>query len=143
MMPLLYAAAAQNTAVVVMRLFFTLCTSSKWHPPQVSSTTRRSPGLKNFTNSALSFKRIVYVRSGFAEVFHICGYLGSTWALFLASSYAAEPITAPLGTNTSGLPPWQSIHPICTAGDLCMLGESISVWQDIQPLLFWSTCSSV
>src|SRR5258706_305061 len=66
-MPLLYAAPPISIAEVVIRLRFSWPTSFTWQPPQVCTATRRSPGLRNRTNSGDSWFRAVYVRSGFPE----------------------------------------------------------------------------
>src|SRR5690242_18461870 len=102
-MPFAYAAAAQKTDDVVIVLRGTALTSFWWQPPHVSSATRRSPGLTNFTNSGDSCSSAVYVRGGFAEVRQISGCSGRTCA---SSFFVAV-----------ALPPWQSVQPRCTAGD--------------------------
>ena len=112
-----YAAAAQKTDEVVMVLRGTASTSLSWQPPHVSSATRRSPGLTNFTNAADSCSSAVYVRGGFAELFQISGWRGCTCAMSLVVAAAS--------------PPWQSVQPSRTAAEACM--GSIFLWQVTQP----------
>ena len=75
---------------------------------------------------------------GFAEERQTSVFFGSTWACFLAASYAGVPAAAPSGAFTSTLPPWQSMQPSFTVVAVCMLGESVLVWHVTQPVLLRS-----
>src|SRR5262245_36490631 len=126
-------------------LFSTAATSVGWHPvsPQVTRATRRSPGLTKRTKSQLSLSQSAWDSSGFAELAKRWVLCGSTWAAFFWASYSASPAFFPAGAVGPASPPWQSVHPMLT-DDSCMVLESVWVWQETQPALFfatsWSDC---
>ncbi len=66
-------------------LVWTARTSRAWQPevPQVSSATRKSPGLTNWMYSLFSFSQLALARTGLAELFHMLAMLGFGWACFL------------------------------------------------------------
>src|SRR6185312_1834892 len=86
--PLLYSAAAHSIGPVFIMLFSTVATSLGWQPlgPHVRRATRRSPGLTNCTNSALSCRSAVYAWVGLAELRQTPACRGNTCACFLAAS---------------------------------------------------------
>src|SRR5215469_7798916 len=107
-----------------------------WHPavPQVSSATRRSPGFTNFTYSADSFSQRVYAPSGNTVRFLKNESFGCTCAFSFAAWYSAAFGEVPLATEMELFPPWQSVQPRCTPFDGCIVGSSVAVWQDMQPV---------
>src|SRR5207248_9335622 len=100
------------SAPVVIMLVRTLRTSFTWHPavPQLRAATRRSPGLTNRTQSAVSCIQRAYARTGAAEERASRPKRGSTGARGLACRYPVDPAAAPDGAKTAALPKWQAVQ---------------------------------
>src|SRR5580704_19000125 len=111
-------------------------TSRAWQPaaPQVSGATRRSPGFTNLTNSGASLSHFVSVRSGRAERSLKLASRGWTWAFSLAALYSAEFGVVFAAMEIEELPPWQSVQPRKTVFVGCIVGSSVEVWHEMQPV---------
>src|SRR5215469_3065361 len=109
--------------------------SLAWQPdvPQVSGTTRKSPGFTNLMYSADSLSHFVKARSGNAPPLRNRGSRGCTWAFSFAPRYSGELRAAPGSTLAVASPPWQSVHPSSTVFVGCIVGSSIGEWQVLQP----------
>src|SRR5271154_5147554 len=111
-------------------------TSFAWQPaaPQVSGATRRSPGFTNLMYSGDSLSHFVNVRSGRAERSLKLASRGWTWAFSLAALYSAEFGAVFGAIEMEKLPPWPSVQPRKTVFVGCIVGSSVKVWQEMQPV---------
>src|SRR5260370_41516275 len=122
-------------------LDFTARTSLAWQPacPQVSSATRRSPGLTKRIYSLLSFIQLAAGRTGFAELLHISASRGFGEAGHSLDFAPAADVASVGRTVTS--PPWQSVQPRRKVLVVCMVGESGCPWHAMQPMLLLAASS--
>jgi hypothetical protein len=74
------------------------------------------------------------VRSGSAERFLKDGSRGWTCAFSFAELYSGEFGATPDAIEMEEFPPWQSAQPICTVFVGCIVGSSVEVWQETQPV---------
>src|SRR5579859_2967 len=111
--------------------------------PQVSGATRKSPGLTNLMYSADSFSHSVKARSGRFARFLKAALRGCTCAFSLTELYSGESGAVPGATPAEEFPPWQSVQSRCTVFVGCIVGSSVEVWHEMQPMDFFPGGSTV
>src|SRR5258708_5327873 len=124
-------------------LVCTARTSFEWQPavPQVSSATRRSPGLTNRIYSLLSFIQLAAGRTGLAELRHISATRGFGEAGHSLDFALVVDFDCASDGRTVTSPPWQSVQPRRKVLVVCMVGESVCPWHAMQPVLLLSASS--